>query len=153
MPATLCVPLRRSRSCPPAEDEWSKAIAGPHRQHTDSLGATELVSTERQAVDVRPDRAEIEPARGLHGIGVHERLRSEFPHDAGDRREIGHHTGLVVDRHDRDARDRAFLEDLFEMCEVGLTRGRHANDPTVQVFDGMQHRMVFGGHAHRSTST
>ena len=39
-------------------------------EHADALRPAELVGAQRQQVDVRPELAEVEPARRLHGIGV-----------------------------------------------------------------------------------
>ena len=66
MPATFCVPLRRSRSCPPPISSGSNADAVASDQHADALRPAELVRGQRQQVDVRRDgragRASTPPA-------------------------------------------------------------------------------------------
>ena len=70
MPATLCVPLRRSALLSAADDERFERRTVSDREHADPLGPTELVGAERQQVDVRPERAQVDPAGGLDGVGV-----------------------------------------------------------------------------------
>ena len=53
-----------------ADEQRRERRTGARHQHADALRAAELVGRQRQQVDVRSDRAQVEPARGLHGIGV-----------------------------------------------------------------------------------
>ena len=58
-----------------AERAAARARRRRGRQHADALRPAELVGAERQQVDERRDRAQVEPARGLHGVGVEQRRR------------------------------------------------------------------------------
>ena len=106
MPATLCVPLRRSRSCPPPTISASIGRALAHREHADALRAAELVGAQRQEVDVRPHVAQVEPAGRLHGVGVEQRARRPLCTSEATGAEVGDRADLVVDGHHADDRRR-----------------------------------------------
>ena len=55
---------------PAADDERLDRHAVAHGEHADALRPAELVGAQRQQVDVRPQLAQVEPARRLDGVGV-----------------------------------------------------------------------------------
>ena len=149
MPATLCVPLRRSRSCPPPTSSGSNAEPAAGHQHTDTLRATELVRRQRHQVDVRRDRAQVEPARRLNRVGVQHRVAARARDDRGDLGEVGDRADLVVDRHHADHRDGSSSSAVCERVEIDSTSGVDADDRPPSRLDGVQHGVVLDRRAQR----
>ena len=106
MPATLWVPLRRSRSWPPPRVTGSSGVPPRHHQRAHPLRAPELVGAERHQVGRRGWRRAGRARGGLHGVGVEHRSGRPLAGPAGHRLERLDRADLVVDRHHRHQRRR-----------------------------------------------
>ena len=139
-----------------SDDQWIDLRASSFDEHPDALGASELVRTERQQIDVRRDAAQVEPTGRLDGVGVQQRIGSMTPHDARNLGQVGDGPDLVVDRHHTDDRDVGCgIEHGGELVEVDAPDGVDADDATVgsQVFDDVQHGVVLDRWADGDAAT
>ena len=144
------MPLRNSRSWPPPISSGSNACRCGD-EHADALRATELVRRQRHEIDVGSDAAQIEPARRLHGVGVHHRLRSDTVDDGRNIGEIGDRANLVVDGHDRNHGHigPANGERIGQVHQVDASGVVDTDDASPSVLDGLQHGVVLDGRAQR----
>ena len=76
MPATFCVPAAQAPLVTAAFDERHQLDAVAAHEHADTLRAAELVARDRDEVGVGRGRAEVEPLRRLHRVGVEHRTRA-----------------------------------------------------------------------------
>ena len=72
-----------------ADEQRVEHDALAHGEHADALRAAELVGAQRQQVDVRPHAAQVEPRRGLHGVGVQQRARAPVARTSAATRRRG----------------------------------------------------------------
>ena len=150
IPATLCVPLRRSRSWPPPTSIGANAGTAAGHQHSNALRAAELVRRQRQQIDVWRDGAEVEPTCGLNRVGVHDRVGRDASHDCRDLCHVVDGPDLVVDRHHADERRiREGLGESLEIDPAGLVDG---DDAPVAGLDGVQHCVMLDRRAHRDAA-
>lgn len=128
-----------------------RAVANGENSH--SLRSSELVGTEGQSVDARPQSSQIYPAGRLNGIGVQDGARRETTHHARHRLEIGDDSGLVVDGHHRHdthrigALGRRIGQGSFENLEIDPPPSIGRNDDAVQMFDAVENGVMFGSRA------
>ena len=96
---------------------------------------------------MRPHRAQVEPRRGLHGVGVQHGAGSQSPHEGADRGEVGDRADLVVDGHHAD--DGHVRRRALRSSAARSTRPAASTATTVppESLDGMQHGVVLGGRA------
>ena len=108
MPATFCVPLRRSRSWPPPSMQRRELDALAHDEHADALRPAELVGADRDEVGAartpRRRRATRTPAPRRCAAP---RRGACSAHELGDLGERLDRADLVVDEHHRHDRRRA----------------------------------------------
>ena len=142
-----------------AAQSWCQGHPGSHRQRTDALGSTDLVTAERNQRHPGSHRCHIAPGGGLHRIGVH--------HGVG--RMTGHHVGnvgqrldgahLVVGHHHRHHGDLGAVT-TTSGCGSGVEHGdqrltvHHAasingHGHAAAMHHRVQHGVVFDGAAHR----
>ena len=150
MPATLCVPLRRSRSWPPPRMSGSSSTSPAHDEGADALGAAELVGADADAVGDggarRRRRARRTPApRRCAGRRAGARSRTSVGH----RGEGLHGADLVVGQHDRHDR-HVGVERVGQRVEVDAPGAVDADDASADVLDRVQHGVVLDGAAHRA---
>jgi hypothetical protein len=128
------------------DDERVEGDAVAHGEHADALRAAELVGAQREQIDVPPDRAQVEPRCGLHGVGVQDGAGREPPDDGAHRGEVGHRADLVVDGHHAHDGD-VVSERRAQRREVDATRRVDRDDGATGALDGVQHGVVLGGRA------
>ena len=90
--------------------------------------------------------ATIEPAEGLHGVGVHERPRSPLAHERHDGLERLAHPGLVVDEHHRDEPHR-LVQRVCEGVEVEDAAAVDSDRAPTGGAARLEHRRVLDGAA------
>jgi hypothetical protein len=104
---------------------------------------------------VRRDLAQVEPARRLHGIGVHQRTRRMAPHHRRHRCDVGHRAHFVVHghhaHHGHAAGGRQRVERVGQRPQVGGAHRANRHHRAVRLFHRVQHRMVLGSRAHGDT--
>ena len=112
-------------------------------EDTNALGAAELVGAEGHEIHERGDRAEVDPTRSLHRVGVQQRLRGQPTHEFRHRRQVGDGADLVVDRHDADQADRVRIERRLEFVEPDVAAGVDTDDDATPHLDRVQHSVMF----------
>ena len=124
--------------------------AAARHQHADTLRTAELVRRQRHQVDMRCDGAQVEPARGLHRVGVDDRVGCELVDHRGDLGKISDGADLVVDCHHADERDigEGGCESL-EIHTAGLVDTDHA---AIAALDRVKNRMVLDSWAQRGAA-
>ncbi len=100
---------------------------------------------------MRPQLAEIEPARRLHSIGVQQRARRRPAHDRGSSLEVVDRADFVVHRHHRDDRHVA-IDRGVELIEVSSAVTVDPDDSSVVTLDDVEHAVVLRGGAQRHAS-
>ncbi len=153
MPATLCVPLRRSRSCPPPCSNGLKTVPslatntptpfGPPNLCADNASRSTCGVIVRRSIQVGACTAsECTTARRREPADERRRL--------GDRID---RADLVVDGHHRDNADGGLGRQHFaKLVEIDPARGVDADDAAAAVLDAVQHRVVFGRGADSDTA-
>ena len=157
MPATLWVPLRRSRSCPPPWITGGRVEAVAGDEGPDPLGPTELVGADGHQVGLAGDAGHIEPGHRLYGVGVEQRAGRPLPDDGHGLVERLHGTDLVVDRHHRHQTHlvRTGGGQLVEVDAAVLVGGHlaeHSAGPSGQGPAGQEHGVVLHGRADQRRS-
>ncbi len=133
-----------------ADDQRIDAWPAAFDQHADALRATELVGAERQQVDVRRHLTQVEPAGGLHRVGVHQCAGSESAHEPRHLRDVGDRADLVVDGHHADDGDVDLLVEYGrQFVEIDTAGSIDADDATAEMLDDVEDRVVLDGRADR----
>ena len=97
---------------------------------------------------MRPELAEVEPARRLHRVGVQQGGGRIGPHDLGRGPQVVDRADLVVHRHHRHDR-HVIAERRGELVEIGPSVPVGADDAPVMALDDVEHAMVLRRRAHR----
>ena len=150
MPATLCVPLRRSRSCPPPTMSGSIAVPSRVARMPTPLGPPNLWALS----DIRSTCGHSWRRSSQHAAWTASVCSSArgacSTHDRGDGREVVDRADLVVDGHHADHRDVG-VEGTGERVEPDACRLVDRDDRPIGPLDGVQHGMVLGRRAHGAT--
>ena len=150
MPATLWVPLRRSRSCPPPTISASTAAPSRTASTPTPFGPPNLwaLSDSRSTCGHSWRRSS---QLAACTASVCTRAPGACSRTSGRHgRQVGDGADLVVDGHHADDRD-VVAERVGERVE--LARGRHASTAhhrAGEALDGVQHGVVLRGGAHRA---
>ena len=104
------------------------------------------MSAHADEVGASRDGGDVEPAEGLHGVGVHERPGSALVHERHDGLEGLAHAGLVVDEHHRDEA-HLLVEHVGERVEVDDATTVDGDDPPSGRQARLEHRRVLDGAA------
>ena len=134
-----------------ADDQRFELDAITNREHADPFRAAELVGAERHQIDERGDRADVEPAHRLDGIGVQQRAGGGRANQTGHGRQVGDRADLVVDGHHADDRHLRG-ERVGQLIEVDPPGGVGPDDDPPELLGGMQNGVVLGGTAQGETA-
>ncbi len=129
-------------------DERGDIHTLPDGEDTNTFGPTELVGTERHEVDQGRDGSQVDPARGLHCVGVQQRLGGKTADEPRHERQVCDGANFVVHRHDAHQTHRVRNERSFELVEPDVAGGVDTDDDAVALFDRVQYRVVLGRRAN-----
>jgi len=137
-----------------AEKKRIKGDARPNEQGARADWSTQLVTGDRDQVEIGGRVGDIDPTTSLHGIGVKERLGADSPHGLGQSRKIVDRSGLVIDgdhRHNRDVVETG--QHLSESIGINPTVAAEGHRYATGVLHGFKYCVVFASRANREPAS
>ena len=119
-------------------------------QHPDPFRSAELVRGERHQVDVRCDLTKVQPARRLHGVGVHNGIGRNTINDCGNCGEVGDRADLVVDGHHADYGN--VIQGISKRVEIEAAGGVDTDDLPVTGLHGVQYGVMLDRGTQRNAA-
>ena len=137
-----------------AKKKRIKSDPRPNEQRARADWSTQLVTSDRDQVEIGGRFGDIDPTTCLYGIGVKECLGPDSPHSVGQGRKIVDRSGLVIDgnhRHNRDVVETG--QDLSESIRVEPTVAGEGHRDATGVLHGFKHCVVFASRANRKPAS